>query len=65
MTHRARFGRAFGRPLLRLLDIGEGADGALVSYHLFDGEFARQLMDLGEHDARRREEDLAQFFFGT
>lgn len=64
-SNRARFGRALGRQLLRLLDIGEGADGALVSYHLFDGEFARQLMDLGEHDARRREEDLAQFFFGT
>jgi NTE family protein len=48
-----------------LLDIGEGVDADLVSYLLFDGDFARQLMDLGEHDARRREKDLARFFFAT
>ncbi len=64
-SNKARFGRALGRQLLRLLDIGEGADADLVSYLLFDGEFSRQLMELGEHDARRREEDLAHFFFGT
>jgi NTE family protein len=63
-THRARFGKFLGRTLLRLIDIGEGADADLVSYLLFDGEFARQLMELGESDARRREEELARFFFG-
>lgn len=64
-SNKARFGRALGKQLLRLLDIGEGVDADLVSYLLFDGDFARQLMDLGEHDARRREEDLARFFFAT
>ena len=64
-SNKARFGRALGKQLLRLLDIGEGVDADLVSYLLFDGDFARQLMDLGEHDARRREEDLARFFFGS
>jgi NTE family protein len=62
-SNKARFGRALGKQLLRLLDIGEGVDADLVSYLLFDGDFARQLMDLGEHDARSREEDLARFFF--
>jgi NTE family protein len=61
--HKARFGRALGKQLLRLLDIGEGVDADLVSYLLFDGVFARELMDLGEQDARKREADLARFFF--
>jgi NTE family protein len=61
--YRARFGRALGKQLLRLLDIGEGVDADLVSYLLFDGHFARELMDLGEQDARKREADLAHFFF--
>lgn len=64
-SNKARFGRALGKQLLRLLDIGEGVDADLVSYLLFDGDFAKQLMDLGEHDARRREDDLARFFFGS
>lgn len=62
--HRARFGKLLGRTLLRLLDLGEGAEADLVSYLLFDGDFARQLMDLGERDARRSEEELARFFWG-
>lgn len=64
-AHQQRFGRFLGRTLLRLLDIGEGADADLVSYLLFDGNFARDLMDLGERDARAREEDLARFFFAS
>lgn len=64
-THRARFGKLLGRTLLRLLDLGEGADADLVSYLLFDGGFARDLMDLGERDARAREAELARFFFAS
>jgi NTE family protein len=63
-AHRARFGKLLGRSLLKLLDLGEGADADLVSYLLFDGAFARQLMDLGERDARRQEDHLARFFWG-
>jgi NTE family protein len=62
-TNTARFGRMLGRSLLKLLDLGEGADSDLVSYVLFDGEFARQLVKLGQDDARRREEELLRFFF--
>jgi len=47
---------------VKLLDLGEGADSDLLTYILFDGEFARQLMDLGESDARKRESDLARYF---
>jgi NTE family protein len=34
-----------------------------VSYLLFDGEFARMLMEMGEQDTRRREAELVRFFF--
>lgn len=61
--HQARFGRLLGRGLLKLLDLGEGADSDLVSYLLFDGDFARQLMEMGEADARKRESELTRFFF--
>lgn len=64
-THQTRFGKIMGRSLLRLLDLGEGAEADLVSYLMFDGDFAEQLMELGERDARRREEDLARFFWGS
>lgn len=45
--------------LLRRLGEGEGPSGGdLLSYLLFDGAFARQLIDLGWHDARDRREDI-------
>jgi NTE family protein len=62
-THSARFGRILGRSLLKLLDIGEGADADLVSYLLFDGDFANQLIAMGHDDAKRREAELVRFFF--
>lgn len=61
-ANEVRLGRLLGRGMLKLLDLGEGADADLVTYILFDGDFARQLMDLGENDARKREEDLARYF---
>lgn len=45
--------------LLRRLADGEGpAGGDLLSYVLFDGVFARQLIELGWHDARARHDDV-------
>jgi NTE family protein len=58
-----RFGRLLGRGLFKILDLGEGADSDLVSYLLFDGDYARTLMQMGLEDARAREEELARFFF--
>jgi NTE family protein len=34
----------------------------LLSYVLFDGRFARQLIDLGRADASMRHDELVQFF---
>jgi NTE family protein len=59
--NRARFGRVLGRAFLRLLDVGEGADADLASYLLFDGEFARRLMDLGRADARALSPEILDF----
>lgn len=62
-THRVRFGRLLGRSLLRLLDVGEGSDADLASYLLFDGDFARMLIDLGRSDAAARRDEFADFLF--
>lgn len=54
-------------PLLRLFLRSISASGApseadLVSYLLFDADFAAPLIELGMADARAREDELAQFF---
>ncbi len=64
-SHRVRFGRILGRTLLRLLDMGEGADADLASYLMFDGTFAKELIDLGRADARAHHDELAEFLFGA
>jgi NTE family protein len=60
-THRPRLNRMLGRTALRLLEVGEGDDADLASYLLFDGDFARILIELGRADARKRHEELAAF----
>lgn len=48
---------------LRHLAEGERDDEAdLLSYVLFDGEFAAQLIELGRRDARDRHQELVRFF---
>ncbi len=50
------------RLMLRALDSGAGDDADLASYLLFDGGFARRLIDLGRADARARRTELLEFF---
>ena len=50
---------------LGALDTGRGATGsasALASYLMFEPPFVTALMELGEHDAWRRQADLRAFF---
>jgi NTE family protein len=60
-------GRFLGNPLvtkriLTMLDIGAGDEADLASYLLFDGQFCRQLIELGRADAHARREQLLEFF---
>ena len=64
-SNRARFGKILGRAFLSLLDVGVGSDADLASYLLFDGDFAKQLIDMGRNDARERRDELAGFLFGS
>jgi NTE family protein len=57
-----RGGHAFARNLLTILDVGEATEADLASYLLFDGAFARKLIDLGRADAEARRHDIAEFF---
>lgn len=50
---------------LGVLDVGHAAAGstaALASYLLFEPDFVLSLIELGEHDAWRRKDELAAFF---
>jgi NTE family protein len=59
---RARCRGLLERTFARLAD-GEGATEAdLLSYLLFDGRFARELIDLGWHDAARAHDGVMSFF---
>jgi NTE family protein len=51
------------RGLLRRLAEGESAhESDFLSYLLFDGNWAKELIALGRADAARKEEELARFF---
>lgn len=56
-------GSWLGRVAFRTLTRGSPEDEAdFMSYLLFDGEYAYELMRLGRADAARREEELLRFF---
>lgn len=50
------------RRLLALIDVGEATEADLASYLLFDGGYARRLIELGRADAEALGEDILRFF---
>jgi NTE family protein len=51
-----------GRLIRRLADPESQNEADLLSYLLFDGKFARILIELGREDAKARHDELAAFF---
>lgn len=61
-THRISGSAMFARRMLTLIDVGEATEADLASYILFDGAFARKLIELGRADAGARRREIADFF---
>jgi NTE family protein len=57
-----RVGGVLGRVISSLADTDAQSESDLLSYVLFDGEFASSLIDLGYRDARARHDELCAFF---
>jgi NTE family protein len=62
-----RKGKFIGNPfftkrLFDILDIGAGDEADLASYLLFDGNYCRQLVELGRADAHARRDEILAFF---
>lgn len=55
-------GAMLTRQVMALLDVGESTEADLASYLLFDGSFAKSLIELGRADAEARKHDIAAFF---
>ena len=51
-----------GRLLRRIGEWDASGEADLLSYLLFDGEFANQLIELGRADAKARHDELCEFF---
>lgn len=50
------------RKVFSLLDVGAASEADLASYLLFDGSFARRLIELGRADAEAKRDEIAAFF---
>jgi NTE family protein len=61
-TFAARAGRGIGRLMHALAERDDFEQADLLSYLLFDGPFARRLIDLGWRDAKARQDELVSFF---
>lgn len=61
-TGKLRGGAAMARRIFTLVDVGEATEADLASYILFDGDFAKKLIDLGRADAAARRHEIAEFF---
>ncbi|WP_394828339.1 patatin-like phospholipase family protein [Pendulispora albinea] len=57
-----RLSGALARVMRRLAEAGGDSESDLLSYVLFDGEFAAELIELGRRDAGLRHEELCAFF---
>ena len=57
-----RGGAMLARRMLTMVDVGEANEADLASYLLFDGAFARKLIDLGRADAEARRHEVEAFF---
>ncbi len=57
-----RNGGLVGRLMRRMAEAEGSSQADLLSYILFDGEYARELIALGRRDARRQHEELCRFF---
>jgi NTE family protein len=61
----AKVGGMAGRLMRRLAEPESRNEADLLSYLLFDGGFAADLIELGRADARARHDDLCAFFTAT
>ena len=66
-SEHVRKGKFMGNPfftkrLFDLIEVGAGDEADLASYLLFDGNFCRQLIEMGRADAHARRDEILAFF---